>query len=217
MWSKADNIVITQCSISELYANGDQDPIALAKLCERRRCGHIPDALSSHDCLTSCINISGENKHRYILATQDEQLRGEMRRIPGVPMIYIRRAVMIMEPPSPASLDRKDALERQKLGGIEGSGKRKRGNDENEKVKKKKKGPKEPNPLSIKKKKKSEETAIEAKEIIIEGGKESKVIQADSNVIGDVTEETRRHKRRRKHHKKPANPEQETIPIETES
>jgi U3 small nucleolar RNA-associated protein 23 len=210
--------VITQCSISELYANGDQDPITLAKSCERRRCGHIPDALSSHDCLTSCINISGENKHRYILATQDEQLRGEMRRIPGVPMIYIRRAVMIMEPPSPASLDRKDALERQKLGGIDGSGKRKRGNDEDEKVKKKKRGPKEPNPLSIKKKKKPEGTVIDAKEIKTnQGDQESKVIEAELNVIGDVTEETRRYKRRRKHHKKPINAEKETIPTETES
>lgn len=133
-------------------------------------------------------------------------------------MIYIRRAVMIMEPPSPVSLDRKEALERQKLGGIEGSGKRKRGNDGDEKVKKKKKGPKEPNPLSIKKKKKLEGATIEAKEITTEeGGKESKDIQSDSNVIGDVTEETRRHKRRRKHHKKPANSEKEAIPTEVES
>ena len=133
-------------------------------------------------------------------------------------MIYIKRAVMIMEPPSPASLDRKEALERQKLGGIEGSGKRKRGNDGDEKVKKKKKGPKEPNPLSIKKKKKAEGTTIETKEITTEeGGKESKDIRSDSNVIGDVTEETRRHKRRRKHQKKPANSEKEAIPTEVES
>jgi U3 small nucleolar RNA-associated protein 23 len=133
-------------------------------------------------------------------------------------MIYIKRAVMIMEPPSPASLDRKEAIERQKLGGIEGSAKRKRGNDGDEKVKKKKKGPQEPNPLSIKKKKKAEGTTIETKEITTEeGGKESKDIRSDSNVIGDVTEETRRHKRRRKHQKKPANSEKEAIPTEVES
>jgi U3 small nucleolar RNA-associated protein 23 len=191
--------VITQCSISELYTSGDKEAIALAKSFERRRCGHIPDALSSHDCLTSCINISGENKHRYILASQDEILRGEMRVIPGVPMVYIRRAVMIMEPPSPATLARKDVLERAKLGGLEPTGKRKRDDEEGEKVKKKRKGPKEPNPLSIKKKMRSAEGTEGSRA----GNKDGNDVVQEQNVIGDVTDSTRRHKsiRRRKRHK----------------
>jgi U3 small nucleolar RNA-associated protein 23 len=214
--------VITQCSISELYANADPTPITLAKSCERRRCGHIPDPLSSHDCLTSCINISGENKHRYILATQDEQLRVQMRRIPGVPMLYIRRAVMIMEPPSPASLARRDALEREKLSGLEGQGKRKWDDEEGEEtVRKKKRRPKEPNPLSVKKKK----NTTPAKAIIqpVENSeqnvadKEGSVdnVEREQNVIGDVTDSIRRHKstRRRKHHKK-SKPNSETIEAE---
>jgi U3 small nucleolar RNA-associated protein 23 len=131
-------------------------------------------------------------------------------------MVYIKRAVMIMEPPSPASLERKDALERQKLGGVEGLGKRKRGNDDEDKIKKKKKGPKEPNPLSMKRKKKAEGTSTEeANEITTK--ETNKGADEELNVIGGITEETRRHKRRRKHHKKPISQENETITAETES
>jgi U3 small nucleolar RNA-associated protein 23 len=189
--------VITQCSIAELYANADPAPIAIAKTCERRRCGHIPDALTSHDCLTACVNVAGVNKHRYILATQDERLRGSMRMIPGVPMVYIRRAVMIMEPPSPASLEMRDVVERQKLGGRV-LGKRKR---EDEGTVKKKKGPKEPNPLSVKKKKKSVKGGMV--ETAVEEGNEIVAGDAESNVVGDINDSTGRQKstRRRRHHK----------------
>lgn len=215
--------MITQCCISELYANADPAAIALAKSCERRRCGHIPDPVSSHDCLTSCIDISGKNKHRYILATQDEQLRGQMRKIPGVPMVYIRRAVMIMEPPSPASLARRDALEQEKLSGLEGQGKRKRDEDEDEQTAaKKKKLPKEPNPLSMKKKKKT--TPARAMVLPTENSEQSVAGEEDSignenegNIIGDITDSVRRRKstRRRKYHKK-SKPNSETIPAEVE-
>jgi U3 small nucleolar RNA-associated protein 23 len=206
--------VITQCSISELYTNADRALIILAKSFERRRCGHIPDALSSHDCLTSCVNISGENKHRYILATQEERLRGEMRQIPGVPMVYIRRAVMIMEPPSPATLEKREALEREKLGVLEGSKRKRDGGDDEGRVKKKKTGPKEPNPLSVKKKKILKPAIIE-----IPGGlNEDKAVEGEQNIIGEVTDSVRRHKstRRRKHRKKASTENNKIIPAEGE-
>jgi U3 small nucleolar RNA-associated protein 23 len=205
--------VITQCCIAELYKTGDQDVIALAKKCERRRCGHIPDPLSGHDCITACLNVDGENKHRYILATQDETLRAEMRAIPGVPMMYIKRAVMIMEPPSPTSLARRDTREREKLGSVE---KRKRVDDDGEDddaepTRKKRKGPKEPNPKSVLKKKKKPNAVEKRKE-------EKKSEDADAamtdNIIGDVSDSVRRSKsvRRRKSHKKASKGTETSIP-----
>jgi U3 small nucleolar RNA-associated protein 23 len=215
-------LVITQCCIAELYSTKEQAPIALAKTCERRRCGHIPDPIPSHKCLTSCLDISGENKHRYILATQDAELRAEMRQIPGVPLIYIKRAVMVMEPISPATLAKRDALERSKLGGMERLGKRKQRDEEDEedKPKKKKKGPKEPNPLSVKKRKQPAPT-LSAK---LKGGVDASTnneVDDDErvtpNIIDDPTDSVPRHKstRRRKHHKKPVQ-QQEMIPTEPE-
>jgi U3 small nucleolar RNA-associated protein 23 len=202
--------VITQCCIAELYRTGEAAPIALAKKCERRRCGHIPDALSSPDCLTACVNVHGENKHRYILATQDDKLRSEMRLVPGVPMVYIRRAVMIMEPPSSATMGRRDEIERKKLGLGDTMGKRKREEGDVERPAKKRKGPKEPNPLSVKKKLKTN-TNVERLENDIEDDR----TEPKMNIIGEVTDSLRRHKstRRRRRHKKSSTSETgEVIP-----
>jgi len=123
-----------------------------------------------------------------------------MRQIPGVPMVFIRRAVMIMEPPSPATLERRTLLEKEKLGGLESSVKRKRGDESEETARKKKRGPKEPNPLSIKKKKKpptqgigpctiqKTQTPDEAQEMNIIGGGTDSVLRNRSS----------RHRRRHK-------------------
>ena len=193
--------VITRCSVIEIRATKDSAPLDMAKTCELRRCGHYPDSISSRECLTSCLNIDGENKHRYILATQDEELRAKMRHLPGVPMVYIRRAVMIMEPPSAASLERKEAWEQSKLGGLEPTTKRKRDEEEENKPKKRRKGPKAPNPLSVKKKQRKPIPGPLAnpKDTSQKDGNDA----THENIIGGVSEGLRRakSKRKRKHHK----------------
>jgi U3 small nucleolar RNA-associated protein 23 len=105
------------------------------------------------------IIVGGKNKHRYVIATQKPKLRALLRTIPAVPLIYVNRSVMIMEPMSPATERARANIEEAKLsGGL---------NDKNaarkhileeeeadeEPTKKKRKGPREPNPLSVKKKK----------------------------------------------------------------
>ena len=44
------------------------------------------------------------NKHRYVVATQLQSLRGKLRAIPAVPLVHMTRSVMILEPPSDATL-----------------------------------------------------------------------------------------------------------------
>lgn len=100
-------IMITQCCIRHLYAMpkepGINRAIDLAKTFERRRCGHRPEdfeeAQSTLECLTHVVDKDGrgENKHRYVVATQDQSVRRYMRTVSGVPLIYINRSVMIME------------------------------------------------------------------------------------------------------------------------
>ena len=127
-------------------------------------------------------------------------------------MVYIRRAVMIMEPPSPATIAKRDALEREKLGGGETSlGKRKRTDEGDGTVRKKKKVSKEPNPLSVKKKKR----VVGTQPVREDGNKSYKEGVAEENVVGEVTESTRRQKstRKRKHHKRSS--KLETIPAES--
>lgn len=167
--------------------------------------------LKPHDCLYSVIVHNNQNKHRYLVATQKTKLRARLRKIPAVPLIYLSRSVMVMEPMSPATVKERERIEAAKLvGGLNTvSGKRKRGAEEGgedgsdsegdgegkeggqqEKKKVKVKGPKQPNPLSIKKKKTTSATTPKPKVSGGEGG--------ENNEDGGEGEKKKR--RRRTHH-----------------
>lgn len=117
--------VITQCEIRKLYARKDEpgvgEAIEAAKSCERRRCGHHPDEYpepqSTMDCLLSVVDPKdqGENKHRYVVASQSQEVRRMLRGVRGVPLIYIRRSVMILEPMSDESAQTRAREEKSKF------------------------------------------------------------------------------------------------------
>lgn len=177
--------MITQCCIRQLYNDPCEDKqlkeswIETAKQAERRRCGHheLEEPLSELECIMGSVDPkdSGTNRHRYVVAAQDMDVRRAMREVAGVPLIYINRSVMIMEPMAAKTGEVADADEKAKiragLKGRRGGGaelKRKREEEEGEqadaeaavdeqaqpKKKAKAKGPKGPNPLSVKKAKK---------------------------------------------------------------
>jgi U3 small nucleolar RNA-associated protein 23 len=128
--------VITQCCIHELYLRGKshQPVVDLAKSFERRKCNH-KEAIPGNECIASLVGrlslqynhptsphmsadrvlcalyILGEtNKHRYVIATQSHPLRVSLRAIPGVPIVHINRSVMVLEPPSEATLQFKQRV-----------------------------------------------------------------------------------------------------------
>ncbi|KAL9009035.1 MAG: hypothetical protein Q9173_005901 [Seirophora scorigena] len=180
--------MITQCSIRHLYTlpvpQAEKDPlILLAKSMERRRCNHheLEDPLSTLECLSSVIDPkkSATNRNRYIVASQEDEVRRFCRSVRGVPLVYVKRSVMIMEPMAESTIGVKEGMEREKFrAGLRGkTTKRKRedndekeeGNDDRgnkddddhagsaEKINNKRsrvRGPKEPNPLSVKKSRK---------------------------------------------------------------
>lgn len=152
--------MITQCCIQALYSTRLQDAIDLAKNFERRRCNHPPkEARTPEECIQSVVNVNGQNKHRYVVASQDINLRRKLRKVPGVPLVHMSRSVMVMEPLSEASrlLNQRaeqdkllKGLNDPKLAGVKVS--------ESEEMEtqtpppKRHKGPKGANPLSMKKK-----------------------------------------------------------------
>lgn len=121
--------MITQCCIKSLYDAKSNDSIRLAKTMERRRCGHVDVPETPTACVLSCVGT--RNKNRYIVATQDVELRRQLRDVPGVPLIYINRSIIILEPPGPATISVQRTREAAKLGVSESEavvlGKRKRG------------------------------------------------------------------------------------------
>ena len=117
--------MITQCCIHELYVAGrsQQAAVDLAKTFERRRCNHM-EPIPGDECVTSVVGASahlmelvvyseqgfdaGEtNKHRYVVATQSQSLRIRLRSIPAVPIVHVNRSVMVLEPPSDATVKAK--------------------------------------------------------------------------------------------------------------
>ncbi|KAG2129947.1 PIN domain-like protein [Suillus clintonianus] len=147
--------MITQCSIQELYLQGKarQPAVDLAKTFERRKCNHR-EAIPGVDCLLSVVGDT--NKHRYVVATQSQSLRNALRIIPAVPVIHINRAVMVLEPPSEATLKAKELTDEQSL---HSSVPKLATALQDKLVPKKRKGPKGPNPLSVKKKQKYPEAS----------------------------------------------------------
>ncbi|PNP42522.1 hypothetical protein TGAM01_v203733 [Trichoderma gamsii] len=117
--------LITQCEIRKLYADKDQPggnaAIELAKTFERRRCGHHPDQypkpLETIECMQSVVDpkSTGENKHRYVVASQSLDVRRMLRGIRGVPLIYIKRSVMILEPMADESVQIREREEKRKF------------------------------------------------------------------------------------------------------
>lgn len=135
---------------------------------ERRRCQHHPPIPGS-ECIASII--AKENKHHYCVASQNTKLRDQLRMVPGTPLLYINRAVLILEPPSPATTRAAEQAEKSKMsastteiaqakklvqGGDEGEGGTGSGEGEEEKAgnkRKRKVTRSAPNPLSVKKSK----------------------------------------------------------------
>jgi len=54
--------------------------------------------------------LGEENKNRYVIATQSLELRKELRKVPGTPIIYIARSVVLLETPSDQTLAKKSAV-----------------------------------------------------------------------------------------------------------
>ena len=191
-----------------------------------RHCKHNPEetAVSEAECLLDLVagqprgNEQPKNKQHFVLATADPSdkerkgkgyvdLREQVRQVPGVPIVYVKRSVMVLEELSSASERVKRGVERERLreGLVLGTRKRKSMEHEEENedgdadqenggsveavknLKVGKKREKGPNPLSVRKKK-------------------VRVVSEGDGRAGDnkADEAAPKAKRRRKHHSRKA-------------
>lgn len=113
--SKKIKPLITQCSMQALYALGKQhqSTIDMAKQWERRMCNHR-EALPTAECIKQCVGP--ENKHRYIVASEQGELRRDLRlNVPGLPMMHFTQAVIVLEPMSALTRSKIEEKEETKL------------------------------------------------------------------------------------------------------
>ncbi|XP_065910465.1 rRNA-processing protein UTP23 homolog [Dysidea avara] len=98
-------ILTTRCAIEETRSIGDDliGALLVAKRFQQRNCGHKHKCIPAADCFTSLIG--NDNSNHYFVATQDVELRRKLRRIPGVPLLYINRNTIVLEGVSDTSRD----------------------------------------------------------------------------------------------------------------
>ncbi|KAI9021537.1 Fcf1-domain-containing protein [Phycomyces nitens] len=217
-------LMATECTINELQSKGRDftNAMIVAKRFEHRKCAH-KTPVTSAACISEIIGPT--NQHHYCVASQDKKLRAHLRSVPGVPLLHIKKNLVILEPMSNES---KEALKQHEIEKTLPRGKeasllkgigRAIGVTKPEDPKEKKKGLKKkgPNPLSVKKKKKTNETGEKSKPAQKRKREEEKTVSVPPSPAATVaTEEGAaggEKKRRRRSKKKTG--QKETLTNET--
>lgn len=80
---------MTECILQDIKARGHDFTSAyiLAKKFEARKCPHKEKPVSGYDCIRDLVGA--ENRQHFCVATQHPKLKDRMRKIPGVPVIYV--------------------------------------------------------------------------------------------------------------------------------
>ncbi|XP_038133007.1 rRNA-processing protein UTP23 homolog [Cyprinodon tularosa] len=157
----------TNCALKELETIGKQlygAKIILQRF-QVRKCSHFKNPIPASECLLSMLEET--NPHHYFVATQDRTVTAGLKKIPGVPLLYIVLNTIVLDKPSQKSLDYVQAVQLGELvtptqqDSIR-SLKEKEGislKDGERRGKKRKRKSNNPNPLScLKKKKKGQPT-----------------------------------------------------------
>lgn len=101
----------TSCALKELETLGKE--LYGAKLIlqrfQVRKCAHVKNPVPASECLLSMLEET--NPHHYFVATQDHGVTAGLKKIPGVPLLYIILNTIVLDKPSQASLDHVQAVQ----------------------------------------------------------------------------------------------------------
>lgn len=150
----------TNCILEEgkLLGTPLYGAVLICKQFKLRKCGH-DKPVSAQECIRSMIGKA--NDHHLFVASQDNELRDELRKIPGVPLLRIHYNALVLEKPSRDTVSEAKKIDTDKVTASEYEQeridklKRIKGlvtEDKDQKPKKRK--VKGVNPLAMKKKKK---------------------------------------------------------------
>jgi U3 small nucleolar RNA-associated protein 23 len=99
------HIVITSCIVSELREINEQIPGILDMVLRYKieECNHGGQTLTPEGCIKNYIGK--RNPKKYFVATEDTFLRTQLRRIPGVPLLFFGQNMVLIDKPSKASTE----------------------------------------------------------------------------------------------------------------
>ncbi|KAJ4515587.1 hypothetical protein HRR78_001563 [Exophiala dermatitidis] len=211
-------LFVTKCTLAKIMGDWERQKQNEEKSKEKEEQGSGASNRRSRGPGQPHGNELAKNKQHYILATADADdrdrkskgyldVRERARMIPGVPIVYVKRSVMILEELSGASESVRRKGEREKLAqGLLSVGDRKRkradgeegsGDDEDSEIGGQSSGPrirglkkaKGPNPLSVKKKKVKQPTTSQSGE----NGGDTKNQGQDGQQLQSKRKRKRRH------------------------
>ncbi|KAF3635771.1 putative BTB/POZ domain-containing protein-like [Capsicum annuum] len=104
----------TRCVLAELKSLGAsyRESLNAANNLFTARCDH-ENRKSAVDCITEVIGEN--NSEHFFVATQDADLRRNLQKIPGVPLIYALRNALFLEQPSPFQRQFAKSAEEERL------------------------------------------------------------------------------------------------------
>ncbi|MEQ2212616.1 hypothetical protein XENOCAPTIV_002440 [Xenoophorus captivus] len=76
---------------------------------EVRKCAHLKNPVPASECLLSMLEET--NPHHYFVATQDHAVTAGLKKIPGVPLLYIILNTIVLDKPSQTSLNHVQAVQ----------------------------------------------------------------------------------------------------------
>ncbi|XP_065674609.1 rRNA-processing protein UTP23 homolog isoform X3 [Hydra vulgaris] len=159
----------TNCILEEGKSLGPQlyGAVLVCKQFKLRKCNHRKP-VSAQACILSIIGE--DNPHHFFVSTQDKELCDQLKKIPGVPLLYIHYNSLVLEKPSKGTLDRGDqidsvktmtsSVEKERLQQL----KKLQNVEEEKEPRPKRRKAKGVNPLAMKKKKKKAKDSIPIKD-----------------------------------------------------
>eukprot|EP00118_Oscarella_pearsei_P004281 m.18070 g.18070 ORF g.18070 m.18070 type:complete len:243 (+) comp27588_c0_seq5:120-848(+) len=101
-------LLSTDCVLKEMKAIGSflSGAVFILERYQCRKCGHRSNPLPAADCIKSVVG--SDNEHHYIIASQDQELKGHLRLIAGVPLLHITHNAIMLEDPTPLSRQKAD-------------------------------------------------------------------------------------------------------------
>lgn len=102
----------TACVIHELQLK-KSPAIFNAKRLEIRRCPHTNNHRPGEECIREIIG--DQNAHHYGVCAQQWSLREALRLVPGVPLLFVNRGILLMEDPSEVTVAKAQELSGAKL------------------------------------------------------------------------------------------------------
>ena len=103
------NIIITSCVFKEIQEIDKNIPglLSLVSTYKIEKCSH--NLLNPINCIQNYIGK--KNKNKYFVATQDKFLRSQLRKIPGVPLIFFDQNMLLIEKLSRISIEASERRE----------------------------------------------------------------------------------------------------------